>query len=388
MQRPDEQLRRTPTQSTDATGDNELVDIVALEREQRERKLREFALFVKDNPGYELADFEAIRRARLLKKMDAASEPTQQPSSSGFAMSAKMRDGTTGGLKEFKSTTSIAYARNWIENAELLFEVYQWPETEDRRKVLLARSALDATAKDQLRAAFDDVSQLSWAQFRQWMLDSTGDDSSRANAATQRMLTLKQKGESFDKYYNRWGNVWNDHPEDLPELLKVHLFIHTLDPAVRTQLGSSDWPKTWLEVRSRGLIAERMCSDGSTSREEPAERNNNHPKGKKRDRRVESPENQDAQSRRARSGTNDQTVRPTTERERPNRGYPDRTRFSKREDIVCFACNKPGHIRPNCPETEQPGRSSTAQDRQTPFRGPPQGSVNATQQSRATPSLP
>ncbi|KIJ39811.1 hypothetical protein M422DRAFT_257408 [Sphaerobolus stellatus SS14] len=129
-------------------------------------------------------------------------------------------------------------------------------------------------------------------------------------------------------------------------------FMNALKPRIREEVVGKGFTAEFSK------IDELMEQASSVSANKPATADHRH---------VQQPttlnrsSNQNAgSSNQHRSGSNTVQNRPTTQLLSTGGGNPNRTAVKANNTVVCFNCNQPGHIRPNCPFPDKDRRIAGA----------------------------
>lgn len=186
----------------------------------------------------------------------------------------------------------------------------------------------------------------TWNALCQFLLRQLGDPADRLHVAWSKALRMRQdEGESDFAYLQRWQEQWSElgHEGQDHETIILRLFFDSFSPAIKQKIREqNEFPKNPADLASlitklRPSIQTQASRSQSTQNTKSANQGN-HP----------NQQNSSSRSTQGRGGSS-QTQR--------NRGHignyqirkPDQNK-NKRSGPVCYYCEEPGHVKPDCPK--------------------------------------
>lgn len=316
-----------------------LEQLIQSAREERDQLLRQREL---ERIREEIA---ALQRGNSTGTMPEGELP--EPSVSGTRSSSDGRSKRAGSEEEERPRkirkrikepriylgNSLKEHRDFVWDCKVAFQVDQDQFRTDKDKVIWAMQYIGGEPKDAWRSYYErmtDAHEFTWEEFTGFLMDQLADPLNRAlDAATQHQRATQREGQNVRSFATYLDTL----EAQLPPYAEVHRVQHLfskLRPSI--QRAITNYHK--IPPTREELISLASTLEGNLKKESG----------------FHAPK--------TRLSVSDSKAGPSA---KPQSQKPPYSRGEKRErsapvaqpksaEVVCYNCNKPGHIKPNCPD--------------------------------------
>jgi hypothetical protein len=200
---------------------------------------------------------------------------------------------------------------------------------DDTTRVIYASTCLEDPAKRRwmrhLTATYQgEPANVTWSAFEHWIRTSVADETTSSLTSTLTLTRLEQgDAESFADFLERYEKAEAEDPDDVPDRQRAMRLFAKLNATLLTKVSQGVIPETREALVAAAQRAELIAKEVGKSKTEAANRSRERPPPS--------------------SGV-------------PDAKDPDKSNLSysrppwKDRPILCYNCNKPGHLSPQCSE--------------------------------------
>ena len=263
---------------------------------------------------------------------------------------------------------SIKEAQAFVAGAERRFRIdanTQYPTDQDKIDYCALAFGTGPAAKWERHERREGLGRTTWAQFKEWMLDSIIDPSNRAfDAITSYNAARQRDGQTAEEFAAYLDTLELELQINDEKLRKMNLFATLRGEVQRDILQRDDVPETrqgMLSLATRIENTHRLADKRTQPR-----RVNDDPGPTRANTRRALGEDTRRQRYEAKRSDNDPATHPNQIPVGQGTGRQDDGcygchskghRLAQCPEATCYHCNKKGHISPNCPELTGKGDS-------------------------------
>lgn len=245
-------------------------------------------------------------------------------------------------MRPYKGQSEGEHMR-WFRDVDIKFIMSPEYFTTDRDKIIFCMQSLEGDPATQWYQYFGahDVAQITFAKFKEFLLDLVADPVNRRLAAYERWEEAKQRA---DQKVSVFKAALEDIEAQLPPFSEEHranFFLAKLRPALKDKiLSTGNVPRQREEILAQAIMQEKVLERGR-----PAGGTKPGSGGsQKLEDRITKP-GKTARSGGKPSQSYDQGAKRKLESAKPN---PDH------KESTCYHCGKKGHWKPECPDIDKP----------------------------------
>ena len=258
----------------------------------------------------------------------------------------------------------------WARSAEAAFRVSPQYFPDDRVKCAWASQSLRGKPSEAWAAKFQELSyanlEFTWTQFIEFLENLIVDPENRDLRYAQRMEDAYQrKGQDVKSFAVYLQTLENHLPAAAP-VNRRNTFLTKLRPEIRAEINvqGGRTPQDFEELVSFAVRVESGIKMRSNLKSKPSKDQDKEEAGESSKKIKHTADDDETPSRRFRGSSRGRSRGRGYRGSRPRRPPTDDAAASTStymgREVTCYTCKKPGHISPNCPESN-PNRISTGE---------------------------
>lgn len=264
-------------------------------------------------------------------------------------------------MRSYKGSNEGEHLR-WFREVNVKFLMSPEYFTTDNSRVIYCMQSLEGDAATQWYQYWDASAakaQITFDQFKQFMLDLVADPANRRLLAYERFEEAKQKPDQKVTHFKAYLEDIEAQLPQFPEEIRANMFLAKLKPDLKNKiLSTGNVPKLREEILAQAIMQESTLGRGRAGGGSGGN-NSGHSSGQGGSFRGSQGRGKPKSGGQSHSNTLDNRVTKPNQRagSGANKGAKGAQSTSQ---VICYKCNKPGHYADKCPENDKPAVGAVA----------------------------